>query len=706
MEKDNKKNVFKYFARLNSKKNNKGQNSNPDSGEDKSNKKSKNWIIGLSVAGVAAIGIGLAVGLTTTSATKIEALKNEEVLYEIKIPGGGVKKITVSDVVAASKNFFDEDQGEFAKAKRELVQYLYKKEVDASDLFQKAWNSSKEDGEADRNFKLETLEQVREKEAKNLEDQKRTFQRSFGVQNWESEWKKELGTDKYGKSSTEEQAIEFLVLRTIRNQAYGRWLPYIESSFSKKDIEERKAKEDISYTNSAQQVVVVYPKGERIFKNFLNTKNTINNANEVNAIFPNINGNEINEKTLASAFLTKSFDPEYRKTNKLINSYVDTFSSAFNFSEVIIPAKQDANSAALSWEITKKDLVDLLLYRVLDNVDNNLNVKQNIELITSFEGALGKTSQQNENDKLLLNTLNSQINVQNVLGAKPLSNIFEIFKNEEISYANGFLSNLYKAKDVPNLFAELLEKIKGVLFNDVNKEVYMPSSASLSTKKINEIEKINVNLENEINKLSDDQVKSLVGQVFRDVFATSQTDFRTKTIYKIAENKYVFLSSKGVHFVVLQKLENLNQFNEVIRQQLQLEANSKIDKSIKPSTDISKTFSYINGEDMIFAQMIKDVEFQNYLKEKLAKNSSDDKKLELINSLTKIGQRIQDNFYINASLESQQKINAYLNQTIDNNINSDYEFNKSIADFSISGSNNSKPMAVAIYEAIRKLGGK
>lgn len=684
-----KKNVFKTFARLNSK------DKKPKKG------KPKNWIFGLSVVGLTILSTGLAVGFTSNKRNLLHSVDKDAVAYVITKPNNQEIKVTVGDVAKASEGFFNTKDGQFALAKREVNLYLYEEEYEASKVFQKAWDSSKKEGEASRNFIIDSLDEIRSKQRKSVEDKKRTFQKTFSVNNWENEWKKELAKEELGKSASDEQAIEFLTLKAIQTQAFSRWTPKIEDGFTKYDIEERKAKDDIDTTDKNGNKIIVFPKGERIFKNMINTSNTAAKPEDVNGFLPNVLGQQVTESSKVSAFITRSFIPQFIKADELIQTYLTRFGTAFNASEVIINVKQDITNASLPWTITKKDLLELLSYKVIEFSESKaLKVKQNIELLLDFKGTQNTSQEGKDEDNLLLNSINSNTNATNYLGARPLRNIFEVYKNEDASYANGYLTNVFSAIEKPNFFSELLSNIREAFFKD-NKDIIMPTSASLSNKTANEIEQLNLILEREINKKSDAEITQLAGGAFRDLFATSIEDKRVSTVYKIADNKYVFLSTKGIHYVLLNKIATVNDFKKLIAQQVQLKANEQLDVKQKPTTDVVQTFSFFNSEDQIFSHLIRNEVVQKKVVDNILKDGSEQAKEDLKKNLVKQGLNLHITYFINKALESQTKVEEYIKMVVDNNLNSDYVLNESTGQFVIKGQENKGTAVALLYKELK-----
>ncbi|UVD81706.1 hypothetical protein NV226_00075 [Mycoplasma iguanae] len=700
---NNTKKSIKFFARLNSK----SKKNNIDPEQKKKNKKRRNWIIGLSVFGVSALAIGLAIGLTIPKFVKLQPSleAGEPVLYVQKADKSKVP-LTVGEVEKVAKSFFNETDGELANTKREIIFYLYQQEYEASLVFQKAWDSSRKSGEASRSFKIDSLEEVKEKQLKTVNDDKRRFQTTFGVNNWEAEWLKELATDKYGKSATEEQAAEFLTLGAVKSTAFARWLPVMDTAFTKYDVEQRVVSEDIYKTNKDGTRGEIYlAKGDRVFKNIINTKNTTTNPLEINGFLPEVEGHEVLDTTKVTTFITKSFIDEYRNPQKLIEEYLNKISPVYNVSELIINAKPNETNTKEAWEISKKDVIDLLIYKItnFNNTNKTIEVKQTIELINDFKGNFGITTEEHENDTYLLNAINSSNNT-NYLGGKPLRNIYDIFKDEDIQYANSFLKELFQPKDLTtNFFGDLLTKLRTALFGD-NADEFLPNSSSLTNKTPFEIQELNTNIQKQINALNDTNFKNLVGDVFKNLFASDTNDFRVQTRYKIADDKWIALSSKGIHYMLVQNITNVNEFNKLVAKDAQLEANKIFDSKQKATTDLASIFSFYNDENQVFASMIKDVEVQNYVREKLKPNSTEAEWQKLLNSLLQTATKIQVSYFVDKATENQKKVETYIDTVIDNKLNSDYNFNTAIMDYAIKGSASGLSAKAEIYNTIKGRG--
>lgn len=701
------KKFFKIFSRLNTDQKNKKQK------DPKKTKRNKTIIY--SVLTLASVGtvVGLTVGLTSNSTISQPKLSQDTVVASIFLPDGKKTSFTVAQVEESSKNFFNERNGLYANSKREMLLDLYSKEAEASDLFQQAWDSSLKSGETAKTFRLDTVDELRGKLAKRLEETKRKFQVTFGVNNWETEFNKELASDKYGKSSSESSAIEYLLLKEIQMAAFASFRLTTSSSFTKFDIEQRKPKTDITKTVNGEKVVV-YPKDVRIFKDIIETVNTTKDSTLINGFYES--NDKVSDTTPVAFVKTESFIKEKNSIDPIVNKYFAQINSLYNVSQISLNLTASPADKKNSYpSINKNTLIKLLQYKVSEikqtKTGFNSNVTNNLTIFSKFTGINSVSEEKLSLEKEIVQSLNSdatdtqkdnpqaQAPKTPTSFVKPLRNLYDIYQNESVVYSNSFLDNSFKPVDKPNLFSELFESLRTEIFGD-SKDEFLPDASTLSNKDLNEIVKLNENITKFINNLSDESVITKTSDSLKKVFGFSANNPQQSTVYKIADNIFVILENDKLVLLNKSIIADVPAYKEFIKSQLILKSKKLNNSKLEDPIDFIDTFNNIATEDFIFASLIKEESFQTLILDKLYKSKTEEEKSNFINSLKEIGNRTVLSYVVDQSVKSYKNVSNYLKDTIDNKTNADYEFNEAINKYIIKGSTSGQSAEVELFNKI------
>lgn len=115
----------------------------------------------------------------------------------------------------------------------------------------------------------------------------------------------------------------------------------------------------------------------------------------------------------------------------------------FEISQISINAKPNTKDAKSPWTVDKKTLQELLTYKVLKTSSESSlaeQVSNNLELIENFKGGNSTDPTQNNQDKILLSTLDYENNKKSaeILGQLPIASLSQTLTNNEAGYIFAF----------------------------------------------------------------------------------------------------------------------------------------------------------------------------------------------------------------------------------------------------------------------------
>ncbi|MBG0730692.1 HinT-interacting membrane complex protein P80 [Mycoplasma sp. 'Moose RK'] len=694
-----KQNIFQKIANLNS------ENKQKNEQKPAKSKTKKILLTSLGIGGFS-LTLGLGIGIPLYFSSQKNNLLNKRnpnddaVIF--KSPKS-TKNLKISDVLAIFNSTNAKQRENLLKAQKNLIEFLYNQEYYASKVFQSAWentNSEKTTGNS-RKFSLQSFSEIRESQKKYLEDERSRYQRTFGFNNWESEFNKYLNSDpRFNSAINFDQAVDALTISNAREIAFSRFKLEFNKNFTKSDIEDRILKDDIK----DEKGIVVFKKGDKLFKGLIELGK--------NAFVPDISAPksgkdlEIKDQKVA-AFLSQSYIKDYMNPEKIIKQiYFDASAPLrgnFNFykiSQISINAKPNDKDAKAPWILTKETLEQLLAYKILvaDSTSSTAkNVSNNLELIEKFQGGNSTDPVQNRQDKILLSTLIYEKNKENAskFGELPVVSLNQLLNNNEASYVFAFMPNLFANNQKTNLFSKILfEKLKTSVFKDAPSILVAPSS--LNSKSISEISALNQRLKSFINGLSENQIKE-AGKAFLETFAASANDTRIKSVYEIGNNLKVISDSKGLKVLATTKISSIEQFNEIIKKQLQLNANNQLDPKQNSTINLSELFADISNNDFIQALLIDDPEYQKQLK-----TASEQEQSDFLSSVAQAAKNYLNFYILDQVLRINGKLQDYITNATLNNLNADFHYNNAAERWELAGNPN-KELRQAIIDKLESL---
>ncbi|AJC49805.1 HinT-interacting membrane complex protein P80 [Mesomycoplasma flocculare] len=667
-----KQNIFQKIANLNSDINQEKPKKNPI-------KMRKIWISIIAIASfLTVVGLGVGIPLYYSNFGKNFLNKRDPNVEMALIKSRkNSKSLKVNDLLSIFKSSHSIQRENLEEGQKYLIEFLYNQEYQASKVFQAAWESSNSDITAgnSRQFTLESFDEIRESQKKYLQDEKSRYQKTFGFNNWESEFNKYLNSDsRFNNAINFDQAVDALTIDKAKDIAFARFKLGFNQNFTKSDIEDRVLKDDIK----DEKGKIVYKKGDKLFKGLIEIGK--------NGFSPNISASQgQNPKEYkVAAFLSGSYIKEYMNPEKIINEiYFDNkapLKGNFNFfeiSQISINAKPDNKDAKAPWELTKQTLEELLTYKILKTSENSnlaFKVSNNLELIEEFKGGNSTAAEQNNQDKILLSTINYEKNKENaaVFGKLPIVSLNQLLSNNEPGYIFAFLGNIGNEEPTPKLFSKVLfEKLKLLVFKNTPSLLVNPSE--LNSKTISEIKSLNERLKSFIQGLSDNQLKE-AGKAFLATFGASEADSRTKLVYKIRDDLKLVLDSTGIKVLAIKRISNLNDFNEIIKKQLQLSANNQVDTKQNTTINLGQLFEDISNNDFIQSLLIRNYDYQNQILES-KKTQSQQEKNEFLASIVQSSENYLNFYILYQVLKINTKLQGYISNATLNDLNADFWYN-------------------------------
>ncbi|WP_069096993.1 HinT-interacting membrane complex protein P80 [Mesomycoplasma ovipneumoniae] len=668
-----KQNIFQKIANLNSDSRKKSQEKAPA-------KAKKIWIpITLTAGFLTVIGLGVGIPLSYSSGgtnhLEIRDPKSDIVILKSPISD---KNIKVEELLSVFKSDNSKQRDDLREAQKYLIEFLYNQEYEASKVFQAAWentNTDKTQGNS-RRFTLQSFEEIRQSQRNFLHDERSRYQTTFGFNNWETEFNKYLNSDpRFNNAVNINQAVEALSINAAQDVAFARFKLGINKNFTKSDIEDRILKDDIK----DEKGQIVYKKGEKLFAGLIEIGK--------NGFGPNIvspNPTSVSNDPKISAFITNSFIKEYVNPTKIINEiYFDPkapLAGNFNFfeiSQISINAKPNARDAKSPWSVDKKTLQELLTYKVLKTSSESSlaeQVSNNLELIENFKGGNSTDPTQNNQDKILLSTLDYENNKRSaeILGQLPIASLSQTLTNNEAGYIFAFLENASSSVPKQKLFSKtLMEKLKDLLFKNVPSLLVDPSE--LNSKPISEIRSLNQRLHSYIEGLSDNELTQ-AGKAFLETFGADENDYRTHLVYNLGDNLKLVLDSKGMKVLSLNKISSLEEFNKIISHQLQLSANNQVDSKQNSTINMSQLFADISNNNFIQSLLVRDANYQKQLLES-KKTTVEQEKTDFLNSVLQSSENFLNFYVLSQVLNINQKLQDYISNATLNDLSADFWYN-------------------------------
>ncbi|MCV3753493.1 hypothetical protein OF364_01530 [Mycoplasma enhydrae] len=611
--------------------------------EQKTKRKKVLWATFWTTAISAVVAAGIAIPLVRASKAlpaPTEILDSNSPILNIETPNGKVTpKYGEIDKKPSEPN---KNKNISDSMEKFTAKYLYEQEYEASLWYQAVYNANKARLD-EKVFALDSVEKIREKVKKELEDLKKQFQKQYGLEKkWEEKFKERLNSEEWGKSKNESEAIEHKLNLEIKKHAFRRFETEVNNDWTYKDLKDGIiANKDVFYEYKGKRVNIA-KKGESIILPFAK-------ENE-NYVLPANDSEEVNKDSKTSIkipmFVTKSFVKEYKNANRFIAPWISKGQGIL--SEFSLSAHQDQKGSEKPWIVTKTEIINLLKFAAYDESDTTVKIKLGIDGLGEFKGfstliksgnITSADEKQATNDKKLIKALSADKTNADKFGSKGFINLKQTISTSEPSVYLNMLSMIsgdgeankgvfkYKQKDdlFKKLKTELLKeffliedfvnlestykaKLKGALEQE-------PKAENKSTEYDKEYGKHNSEIERIINDLDDKKFAKAFGNAFKTVFTSGNEKNKVDAIYKVGEN-FVTLNEKGILIQNLHKFDKEEEIKQLIVKDLTIKSKANYSPTFTTELfDLTKIFSDILNTSFQLNELLSQEKFKNYIKE-------------------------------------------------------------------------------------------
>ncbi|WP_025755205.1 HinT-interacting membrane complex protein P80 [Mycoplasmopsis cricetuli] len=575
----------------------------------------------LSAIIVSAITIPLLVSITKVN--YVDAVKPQETILEFSDKEN--KKI---DLTAKQLQSIIEGANENIKEKSEelyknVISFWYDKEVEASIEYQRVWNSSRYNNESEQNnIALKTYDQINTENKNKLEDLKLRLQSVYGFENWKKQFETTLNTDEYGKSSTEEDALNYLNFKQIEEHALRHFRIDLQKNVNVREIN-RFTTKDIYKVDADGNViaeegkpVILFSKGEKIAPYFIaQSFETKENANFA------VNSTNSN---LVTYITTKTFIPKFKSVTPLIEKY-------FRENKLVLPAIYQLpgiinKNLSSPWSFdkdSKKVLINLGKYLV-NKKDNKFEIKRNIDVLKNFKlvndyviPQNGQTLEQLSKERSEVETLFDLLTVKTKnLGSRGITTVAKEFEND-FELGLSFINNsILRNRNLPEVS---ISKILTPVFEQhhqqkIDEMLEKANRASNDNEVSKQVFAINRYIDSIYDNLSEKQFSDLIIKQFNKniVLKVNEKELYSY-IYKISDmnDAYLIISDKGTFIVRNTAITNKKDLFELFQNDLYSIANNN-----ESLFKFSEILNNVYDKYSIIKETLNNDEFVKYLLEK------------------------------------------------------------------------------------------
>ncbi|PZV99969.1 HinT-interacting membrane complex protein P80 [Metamycoplasma auris] len=442
------------------------------------------WATAISAAIAAGIGIPLAQASKALPKPS-PVRKDTSGLFTID-NNGKITQINYGDI---DKNPVTQNKNKhtFEAIKSNISKFLYEKEYEASLKYQAIYNANKAKSD-EKTFALDSWDQIKKKIQDEINDIKKQYQKQHGLEKkWEEKFLEELGTDKWGKSKNEKQALEYRINQEIEKVAYLGYKTEVNNDWTYEELKNGIiANKDVSYTINGKEIEIA-KKGQKI-----SLADHFGFKENVHYVLPKEDSIEHSHDKKSEIkvpiFTTKSFVKEFKDPLRFIKPWLAEKQAIL--SEFMLSAKQDETGAEKPWKVNKDEIIKLLNFSAYEtttstsSADKKQEIKLGIDRIKDFAGFSTLIKDQDntstitdqdeikaKNDKLLIERVSSDTSNANKFGSKGFINLDQTISSSDPSTYLNLLSivlgepsvngnkGIYKHTDKSNLFEDLKKNL-------------------------------------------------------------------------------------------------------------------------------------------------------------------------------------------------------------------------------------------------------
>ncbi|MDC8900698.1 HinT-interacting membrane complex protein P80 [Metamycoplasma hyosynoviae] len=670
-------------------------------------------------------------------------LKNNDVVFEIT-SGGKKYNITYGEI-NKNNTTVNEKSHLSQEMDKHLFEYLYEKEYEASLYYDAVYNANKISSNQ-KSFKLDSIQEVKDKVKQEIENLKKKFKDQFGFQKkWQEKFDEEIAKPEWGKAKTEQEAIDYKATERLKAQSQRRYTFETNRDFTYTEVKDGIiANSDVEYTYKGNKIKIA-SKGEVI-------KIPFAKENE-NYVLPPADSPELKINTkdeykvpifTTRSFITKWEKSKFEELKNPILRYLKKWSGKKQLitSEFTINAKPDLKDKSKPWSVSKDQVIKLLKFTLFNgSTDDKVKVIPGMKAIKDFKGVsriLEVDPSTPISSSVLLSARNDETALDEVSNSSTNAKKFgtEGFKDIEtrmnqkdpsiyLPLISALMPNvqantkgIFKPKEETNLFDTLYSKlieifntdevIVGATTNTEIKALYDKlknnsngemNKSDYTTEKSKEYAKLNDLIKSTLDGANADKLNKKLGEIFRDAFIDT-SDKKLYAVYKTNGN-YVFVNSEGITIQNIYQLENEEKTKKVILRDLQINAKLNYTTDFKePLLNLDTMFNSIIDTDFKIAELIEKQDFKDYIKSKKYKTLEsvekqfDDAAIKSVIDYQKMLTVIAKSKFIKEKIK---KIEDYAKEQINNAVFHDFSFQSSDESYWLTEHSNKKNLEMLKY---------
>ncbi|CAC13179.1 unknown; predicted coding region [Mycoplasmopsis pulmonis] len=640
-------------------------------------KTKRNYILGGSIFTLIVLGVVVPIFAVNNSTAQRPALPGDAPLFNF-INGRNSDQVTSTVDSVLNQGVLKEVKKQeevFTKWSNAYSEFLYEQERKASENLANVFKVESGFSSKPSEFTnpLKKIDEIRASERKELDDAKRNIQLQQGPANWEAEWLKQLReNDKYGKKGNEEDALEFLVQKKIKNDAYRRFDPQILSSLNVDDLK-KVASRDIMDIHDNTKVFI--KKGQPLFPFAFDGTNL-----KQNVVF---HSNDSTNKS-ARVYTTRSFINEHRNVENLAKRYLERFGKLYSVSTLTLPGKSNDAKPEERYVLSKADFTKLISYsafnpdRQLGDATNNntgvdliLNKAKNYKGVeTLFSNISAETRRQADIDQHIINvaSVNSSKNGRGFVG---FGSLLDVSTKTSDLLSLTILGGIFKvaeidATNIKNPLDTFIEKVKE------NFPGLLPDAAP----NVSDVAKTNREISQKIQDMSKEEFDIKIKKIFEATFTTPK-DFNGREIlqkrmayYKKAtdtdKNEYwVVLDDKGLNIVKKHEVSTMDEFWNYLKNDLYHSLHSS-SSTQRVGFDTPKLLKYFSNDTFAAQGTFSNAEFEKFYREKYSNLTVENFNSEKENARAHFLRNITNHDFSNQSKEV-EKIRKFIESEKDKN---------------------------------------
>ncbi|VEU70065.1 HinT-interacting membrane complex protein P80 [Mycoplasmopsis glycophila] len=545
MAKKQQKSFFERLAEINDKHDN-------NLTKKTTNKKKRSlWtfiLAGALTAGVA-VSIAVPLALNVAKVNYIQPSADSKVVLRYN----DRNKTTDAENIGSLNNLFSSNaekvETNLDAAYKKLVFFWYEEEQKASVTYQFRYNASLNAGDTQKtNIALKTLEEIRKEQKDKLADQKANLQKLY-LSGWEEKYNQLLLSDNYGKSKTEDEAIEYATYKIVEKEATRRFRIKVQ-------------KQSINMLKRASKEYKQISEGG-IAATDENGKSIVIGQNEL--IFPYLRSIEDEQALKDSDFQgmyyyeipgtdqivtisTESFIPSHMSPNSLINDYLATNNLGVTTKLTLPGVFKNGVDPQFNFEAEdKKVLANILKYSlVTDSERQNPRIQRVADIAFNSQNGIFK-----EQASDFMSSINNSANMMQVgkyktylnllsknaseLGTEGITSLLDEFASNTAENIALLANEIFDLDQDPNSLPTIDFSELFVLPTDIQNQIQLILDQTVNSQNVNflaqKVAQINALIDNFVKNSSDAVFGEFIQNTFKKQFVINNPDLSKQTSF-------------------------------------------------------------------------------------------------------------------------------------------------------------------------------